>query len=298
MRMRGLTILNFGLILICIMLTGIIFFWAGSEIQTRIIVVFFILIVCIISITIIFIIIIRRNEVFEIDPEPNKLEFIESFTGGIAHDFNNCLSAIIGNISFAKTCINVGDELFEILDDAEKSSIQALDLIKQFSVFSKSGPSVIELKKIQSIIKDAANTILKGSKVTCRYLLPDNLWNVAIDELKICEVFNNLIINCKQAMPDGGEIIISGENINIKKRNPNKLKPGEYVHISVRDNGTGIPEEMQTKVFNPFFTIKIKQSGLGLSISYSIILNHKGYINFKSKERHGTTFHIYLRSSF
>ena len=142
-----------------------------------------------------------------------------------------------------------------------------------------------------------ANFILKGSKIECIYNLPDDLWNVEIDEIKICEVINNLIINSKHAMPDGGKLIISGKNINLKKRNQKHFKPGKYVCISIHDNGIGMPDEIHSKIFNPFFTTKIKGSGLGLPTSYLIMQKHNGYIDFESIDGKETKFNIYLKAS-
>jgi CheY-like chemotaxis protein len=122
---------------------------------------------------------------------------------------------------------------------------------------------------------------------------------VEIDEGQISQVFQNLVINAQQAMPEGGAIQIHAENLTVasdqERRSP--FKRGKYVLISIKDNGIGIPKEYLSKIFDPYFTTKQKGSGLGLTISYSIIQKHEGYIIVESEPDAGTTFFIYLPAS-
>ncbi|MCK4907107.1 MAG: response regulator, partial [Spirochaetes bacterium] len=123
---------------------------------------------------------------------------------------------------------------------------------------------------------------------------PDDLLSVRIDQGQISQVINNLIINADQAMPEGGIIKIKSENIQIKKNQDFPLPSGKYIKISIGDQGTGISEEYLNKIFDPFFTSKPNGNGLGLTICYSIIKKHNGYITVESKIGHGTIFYIYL----
>jgi CheY-like chemotaxis protein len=133
--------------------------------------------------------------------------------------------------------------------------------------------------------------------VKCAFDLSDELWPVEIDEGQMSQVFNNLIINARQAMPNGGEIIIDAENVMIGADSPLHLQRGRYILISIRDKGYGIPEEILPKIFDPYFTTKDKGSGLGLTTAYSIVRNHEGHIAVESAVGSGTLFHIHLPAS-
>jgi CheY-like chemotaxis protein len=159
------------------------------------------------------------------------------------------------------------------------------------------GVPVKETASIDELLRDTATFISRGSKVRCEFSLPDNLWPVNIDVGQISQVIQNLIINAEHAMPEGGIIQISAENIVIDKDSKIPVSPGRYVKITVRDHGVGIPPEYLRKVFDPYFTTKQKGSGLGLAISYSIIKNHHGYIGVESEVGVGTAFYVYLPAS-
>ncbi|MCI0496165.1 ATP-binding protein [candidate division KSB1 bacterium] len=226
-----------------------------------------------------------------------KLESIGILAGGIAHDFNNILTAILGNISLAKIYLRFEDELFEILTKAEKASLQAKNLTKQLLTFSKGGAPVIKTSSITDVIVDTAQFALRGSNVRCDLRIDKNLWPVDADEGQISQVINNLVINADQAMPTGGVIEIHGENITIDHINQLQLEKGNFIKISVKDRGVGIPKEMLDKIFDPYFTTKPQGNGLGLATSFSIIKNHRGYLTVDSKIGIGTTFTIYLPAS-
>ncbi len=226
-----------------------------------------------------------------------KLESLGILAGGIAHDFNNILTAILGSISLAKLSASPGAELYERLSDAEKASMRARDLTQQLLTFSKGGIPVKKTVLVSDLIKESAKFALRGSDVRCDFYFPEKLWQVDIDEGQISQVINNLIINADQAMPQGGTIEVKCENITVGSGSVIPLNPGRYVKISVKDHGIGIASEHLTKIFDPFFTTKQKGSGLGLSIVYSIIKKHDGYIFAESKISEGTTFHLYLPAS-
>ncbi|MBA7510319.1 Sensor histidine kinase RcsC [subsurface metagenome] len=224
----------------------------------------------------------------------SKLESVGILAGGIAHDFNNFLMAILGNISVAKMYTEPGDKISERLTEAEKASLRARDLTKQLLIFSLGGEPIKKILSIAEVIKDSTLFALRGSKVRCEFSLPADLWPVEVDEGQISQVINNLIINADQAMPEGGIIEVCAENITIDASYGFPVKEGEYIKISIKDQGVGIPEEYLTKIFDPYFTTKQKGSGLGLATTYSIIKNHQGYITLESKTRAGTTFYVYL----
>ncbi len=225
-----------------------------------------------------------------------KLDSIGTLAGGIAHDFNNILTGILGNIQLAEGYLKQDrkDTAQEMLSEADKASFRARDLTQQLLTFSKGGLPVKKVISINQLIRDSATFALRGSSVKPEFALPDNLWAVDADEGQINQVINNLVINADQAMPNGGTINVSARNVVNGANLPLLLTEGNYVEITIKDQGTGIPPSLREKIFDPYFTTKQKGSGLGLASSLSIIKNHGGTITFESEMGKGTTFHIYL----
>jgi PAS domain S-box-containing protein len=226
-----------------------------------------------------------------------KLESLGILAGGIAHDFNNILTAIMGNISLVKINLDENNELCKRLTEAERASMRAQELTQQLLTFSKGGAPVRRTASINDIVRDTAEFALRGSNVKCKFDLPNDLLPAEIDEGQISQVINNLIINADQAMPQGGTIEISAENMPVSSDDLLPVKCGNYIKITVSDQGIGIPESYIGKIFDPFFTTKQKGSGLGLATTYSIIKQHEGHIEVESEVGVGTTFHIYLPAS-
>ncbi|MCX6830078.1 MAG: ATP-binding protein, partial [candidate division Zixibacteria bacterium] len=196
-----------------------------------------------------------------------------------------------------KMNLEENNELCKRLTEAERASMRAQELTQQLLTFSKGGAPVRRTASINDIVKETAEFALRGSNVKCKFDLPDNLQPVEIDEGQISQVINNLIINADQAMPQGGAIEISAENMVIKQEDCLPVKCGNYIKITVSDQGIGIPEPYIRKIFDPFFTTKQKGSGLGLATTYSIIKRHEGHIEVESEVGVGTTFHVYLPAS-
>ena len=221
-----------------------------------------------------------------------KLESLGTLAGGIAHDFNNVLAAILANLQLAKVKLGKCEDIGRYLDDSIKTTRRASDLTKQLLTFSKGGAPIKKEASLADVIHDTAQFALRGSKVKAEFKIPDNLWSVEADTGQISQVIHNLVINAKQAMPKGGVIEINAENIMIEP--DSRFVPGNYIKITVKDQGVGIPAERLPKIFDPFFTTKNEGTGLGLAISYSIIRHHDGYLEVESKLNTGTTFSIYL----
>jgi PAS domain S-box-containing protein len=226
-----------------------------------------------------------------------KLESVGLLAGGLAHDFNNLLTSIVGNISLAKMYINTGNEAYSRLTEAEAASRRATDLTQQLLTFSKGGAPVKKTASIVDIIRESTSFSLSGTNVSSEVILTEDISNVDVDAGQMSQVFHNLIINSVQAMPNGGQITITIGNI-VLSDNENPILPGgAYVKISLKDNGTGMPEEHLSSIFDPYFTTKQKGSGLGLASVYSIVKRHNGLITVESKYGVGSTFHIYLPAS-
>lgn len=223
-----------------------------------------------------------------------KLESIGVLAGGIAHDFNNILVAILGNISLAQMEVEPDSELAKPLHEAEKATERAKDLTRQLLTFSKGGAPVKMTADITELIRDTVAFSLHGASVRCDYDFAKDLRAVEVDQGQLSQVINNLVINAVQAMPDGGKISIGAQNLTLLTESSLPLPKGEYIHITVQDQGSGIPPEILKKVFDPFFTTKSGGSGLGLASTYSIIRQHEGHIEVESELGKGTKFHIYL----
>lgn len=222
-----------------------------------------------------------------------QLESLGILAGGIAHDFNNILTGILGNISLARYYAPAGDKVYERLIIAENAVMKAKDLTQQLLTFSKGGAPIINPSSLKEIITDSVKFLLSGKNIKCNYTLPEDLWMIKADIAQLNQVINNLIINAIDAMPEGGKIEISAENVEIFAETKLPLMPGRYVKTSIRDYGCGIPEKHLTRIFEPYYTTKKTGSGMGLAIVYSIIKRHKGYITIKSEEDIGTTVVFY-----
>ena len=229
-----------------------------------------------------------------------KLESIGILAGGIAHDFNNLLTTITGNISLAKVFAESNRKVAERLTEAEKASSRAKDLTQQLLTFSKGGEPVKETSSLVELVKETALLVLSGSNVRCEFDFANDLWLVDIDKGQISQAIQNLVINADQATPQGGILRISAMNSRIKSliNAPDMtLSAGDYVQLTIEDQGTGIPEENLDKIFDPYFTTKEKGSGLGLATVYSIIHKHDGIVTVQSQIGKGTAFTIYLPAS-
>ncbi len=224
-----------------------------------------------------------------------KLESIAVLAGGIAHDFNNILTAVVGNISLAKIYGCPNERASEKLTEAERACLRAKNLTQQLLTFSRGGEPIKKITSLPRFLSETVHFILGGSNIRPEFSIPEDLWYVECDEGQIGQVFNNLIINAKQAMPEGGMIEIAAENVELdSEEKVLPLKAGMYIEISVRDQGHGIPEKSLTRIFDPYYTTKHTGSGLGLATAYSIVKKHQGYIGVESVVGAGSCFHVYL----
>jgi signal transduction histidine kinase/ActR/RegA family two-component response regulator len=216
-----------------------------------------------------------------------KLEDLGILAGGIAHDFNNLLQGVYGNISMAKLQVNDPGKVSELLDQAGKALSMSVSLATQLLTFSKGGKPVKKKMDIRQVIENTSRFALSGSKCACRLQLDPNLWWADADEGQIAQVIQNIVLNACEAMPDGGFVNLSAEN----KKHPQRER---QIEITVKDSGTGIPESLRSRIFDPYFTTKQNGSGLGLATSLSIIKKHGGSIDFVSTQDEGSTFFITL----
>jgi len=223
-----------------------------------------------------------------------KIESAGVMADGIAHDLNNMLTPVMGNLSLAKTKADPGDDLYGLLAETENAFIQARELSKQLLAFSRGRAPIKEVASITDIVVDLTRFSLRGSDIQCDFAIPDDLWSVEVDSGQIGQVINNLVIHANDSMPGGGVIRINATNTNVIERHLLPVKPGDYVRISIKDEGCGIAPEQLSKLFDPTFTTKTTGGRPGLASCFSIITNHGGTITVESEIEAGSTFHVYL----
>jgi signal transduction histidine kinase/CheY-like chemotaxis protein len=233
--------------------------------------------------------------------QAQKMESIGTFAGGIAHDFNNILTAIIGYGYMAQLKMGPDDPLRRNIELMLEGADRAAHLTKDLLLFSRkqvSEKTPVDLNEIVSHLEKFIVRII-GEDIVCRIGLPSEPIVVYADTHHLEQVLMNLATNARDAMPDGGELIISTEEINLGDEFATIHgygKPGRYALLIVSDTGKGMDEEIRKKIFEPFFTTKEvgKGTGLGMAVVYGIIKQHEGYINIYSEPGIGTTFKIYL----
>jgi PAS domain S-box-containing protein len=227
----------------------------------------------------------------------DKLDSLSVLAGGIAHDFNNLLGGIFGYLDLAREETATDSPASKYLDKALTVFNRAKDLTMQLLTFSKDGTPIRKVTNIGPLIKENASFVLTGTNVRYHCTVSDDIRLCEIDQNQIGQVIDNIVINAQQAMPLGGTIIITVENVTITNTKFPSLHAGPYILISITDSGIGIPREHIKRIFDPFFTTKQKGNGLGLATSYSIIQKHDGLIDVESQIGKGTTFRIYLPAS-
>lgn len=229
-----------------------------------------------------------------------RLESIGTLAGGIAHDLNNVLSPILMSIGLLRLDEKDPDKL-ETLATIEGSSRRGAEMVKQVLAFARGveGARVtVEpgrvLQELQRILRDTF-----PRSVTVHLDVPDDLWTVTGDPTQLQQVFMNLFVNARDAMPEGGRLTVTAENKHLDGQYvvmSGAAAPGNYVRVSVADTGTGMPPEVLDRVFDPFFTTKEvgEGTGLGLSTVSAIVQSHGGFVNVYSEVGAGTTFRVYF----
>ncbi len=226
-----------------------------------------------------------------------RLESLGTLAGGIAHDFNNILTGIFGNVSLARLAIDVDQHAHRFLEAAEKSIHRASRLSTQLLTFARGGEPVKEMVDLKELLISVTCFDLTGSNVKPEFTFQAPIHEVCADRGQLQQVFSNLILNAAQSMPDGGVVVVSARNVVVSKHDFHRVPAGDYVLITIRDNGVGIPEELIKRVFEPYFTTKQTGHGLGLATTYSIVQKHRGHIEVASRPGSGTTFTILLPAS-
>jgi|GEM_PF-545573 len=233
--------------------------------------------------------------------QSHKLEAIGQLAGGVAHDFNNILTVIQGYSELLMTKIDDSDPSYSYMRQIHSSGIRAATLTRQLLAFSRKQPMEFRPLDINSTTKDLLKMITRliGEDIAIHTELGPDIRTIRADVGNIEQVVMNLAVNARDAMPEGGELTIKTENITIDQnycKVISEARPGQFVCMSIADTGTGMDKEIIPRIFEPFFTTKGlgRGTGLGLSVVYGIIKQHKGWIEAYSEPGLGTTFKIYL----
>ena len=226
-----------------------------------------------------------------------KIKSVGVLAAGIAHDFNNLLTGILGYVSLAKVVAQTDAKVVAYLTAAEQACQRATALTQQLLTFAKGGAPVRHTVSLVELLKECVGFVLRGANVRGDIQIAADLWPVDVDAGQINQVIHNVVLNAMQAMPGGGTVQVRAENVALAAGVPFPLPEGRYVKITVQDPGCGIPKEVLSNIFDPYFTTKPEGSGLGLTTAYAIVIKHEGYITIASEVGVGTTVVIYLPAS-
>ncbi|MCD4677408.1 MAG: PAS domain S-box protein, partial [Desulfobacula sp.] len=233
--------------------------------------------------------------------QAQKMESVGRLAGGVAHDFNNALSVIISTAELVIDDVNPTGQLREDLDEILMASKRAADITRQLLAFARKqtiAPEVLELNEtVESVLKMLRRLI--GEDIDFAWLPGPSLWPVKMDPSQIDQILANLCVNARDAIEGVGKVTIESENITFAEgycADHAGFVPGEFIKLSVSDNGCGMDKEIQGNIFEPFYTTKDvdKGTGLGMATVYGIVKQNKGFINVYSEPGKGTTIKVYL----
>lgn len=243
----------------------------------------------------------KRLEAEEI--RARNLASLGILAGGIAHDFNNLFQGLFGNLALAKMNTDKSSKAFPFLENAENVFSLATKLTNQLIAFSTGGVAVLVTIQPSPYIRQETISLLGGSGVTAEFVFPDNLWSINVDPGQFREVIKQMVLNAKDAMSSAsdGKITIEAANEIVQGTDQRKcatISPGNYVRISIQDQGNGIKSENFPRIFDPYFSTKSpgcqKGMGLGLALCDTIVRKHGGAISVDTKLNKGTTFHVFI----
>ncbi len=240
--------------------------------------------------------------------QAQKMEAVGQLTGGIAHDFNNLLQVILGQLQIATLVLRGGhplpggmpptETLATAIATAQRSARSAAQLVHRLLAFSRLQalePSLLNANTLVEGMEDMLARTL-GETIALEIRLAPDLWLAYADASQLETALLNLVVNARDAMPEGGRLVIRTANVEVPEPAPDELSPGPHVVVEVSDTGCGIPPELLGKVFEPFFTTKEtgKGTGLGLATVYGFVKQSGGHVRLQSEVGRGTTVRIYL----
>lgn len=232
--------------------------------------------------------------------QAQKMEAVGQMAGGLAHDFNNLLTVIVGNLELMEPHL-AGKRLDDLLQRIQEAAASGADLTQRLLAFSRQLPLDPQTIKLNALVVRTSELLRRtiGQNINLSTVLPTTLWDVTADPPQIESALTNLAINARDAMPNGGRLLIETRNVTVDTEAVEAgldLKPGDYVATTVSDTGMGIPPEIRARVFEPFFTTKPKGrgTGLGLAMIYGFAKQSGGLVTVYSEVGHGTTVTFYL----
>jgi two-component system cell cycle sensor histidine kinase/response regulator CckA len=233
--------------------------------------------------------------------QAQKMEAVGRLAGGVAHDFNNLLMVISGYTEVILAKLDVNHPLHEKGRAIQQAADRATTLTRQLLAFSRKQLLELKVVDVNAIVQDMERLLspLIGENIELITKLSEEAGHTRADAGQLEQVLMNLVVNAKDAMPEGGKVTIRTQNIAVDETHgwgQTFIRPGQYVMLSVSDTGMGMDKETQSRIFEPFFTTKEKGkgTGLGLSTVYGIVKQSGGYVMVQSEKGHGTTFNIYL----
>ena len=233
--------------------------------------------------------------------QSQKMQAVGQLAGGVAHDFNNLLTVIIGNCEFLLMRHPAGDPSFKELNEVHQNALRAATLVGQLLAFSRKQtmqPKVLALNDVVGELAQMLRRLLREG-IELKVEKEEGLWPVHADEAQTSNALINLVVNARDAMPDGGAVTIRLSNETVAAASSLGsaiMPPGDYVRLEVSDTGIGRSKEIQSKIYDPFFTTKPvgQGTGLGLATVYGIVKQSGGFIDVRSDVGRGTSFFIYL----
>ena len=243
----------------------------------------------------------ERKQLEEQLLQSQKMDAIGRLAGGIAHDFNNLLMGILGYCECLLSDLPADSDYRDEVIEIEKAGSKAAELTRQLLAFSRKQtiePTALNLNDIITDMEKLLKRVI-GPDIQLKTRKQSDLWSTKCDRAQIEQVIMNLAVNAKEAMPEGGRLILQSKNISIQANNTlvqKGINPGDYVCITIRDTGVGMDSVTQSHAFEPFFTTKEvgKGTGLGLATVYGIVVQNSGYIFVSSQTDKGTVFAIYF----
>jgi PAS domain S-box-containing protein len=233
-----------------------------------------------------------------------KMEAVGQLAGGVAHDFNNLLTAILGNLSLIATGLPANHPTRELATAAEKAALRAATLTSQLLGFSRQTLLHVQPTVLNGLLDEVVRLLERtfDPRITLEVRPAADLWTVRGDANQLSQVLMNLCLNARDALPDGGRLVLETANVVLDEEHARlhlNSRPGEYVCLRVTDTGCGMTPEVKARIFEPFFTTKGpgKGTGLGLAMVFGIVQQHQGWIDCTSEVGRGTCFEIYLPRS-
>ncbi len=236
--------------------------------------------------------------------QAQKMEAVGRLAGGVAHDFNNTLTIIQLSTQLLKKKLRPEDPLWEYVHQIEDASQRAANLTKQLLSFSRQEPIEPKVVNLNRLVGDMGRMLQRiiGEDIELMTMLEEDLWPVYVDPSQIDQAIINLVVNARDAMPQGGRLTIGTANVVLDRAEAERIgaQPGEYVRLTVRDTGIGMDADVLEHIFEPFFTTKEREqgTGLGLSTVFGIVKKHGGHISVTSAPGEGATFDIYLPRTY